>query len=505
MNNGNFKIKLFSSFAVRSMYFQYSYHDIVDYLPYGLGALVSFLRNNGFCVDQEDLSMEFTRGNKCYPQEKCDPQLFIENKINNVSLKDFNLIGVSIYSYLHFSSAMLIAKKLKQNSGPPIVFGGAFMTLYGHLYPELFDFVDYAIVGDGVTPLLRLIEHLQGKVSLSDIPNLTYKDKERIITNTRQYYPIEDMPVPDFDGLPIELYRKKDLKGNNLLLLPYQTSRGCANKCTFCNNCNISHKIEYKTYNKIISELKLMKARYDNVMFDFCDDTINNSSSHLNNLMDKLIESNLDIKWMARTKIGNLDDCLLKKMRQAGCQILIFGVESGSSKVLKMMKKNFTPNQAGQTLRHAHESGIVTIILLVGGYLYETGKDIRKTIDFVILNKDHIDYFSLMSFVLLYGSPIYFNPDKYGVTNMSHTEWRHRFKFDEAGALKWKDKVKQQKKNEEKVLRALYRYVRLPKERKGIKLFIAIVRFDLLNMVRKSQRLMRKAFGRHEGVLLLRK
>ena len=495
MNNGNFKIKLFSSFAVRSMYFQYSYHDIVDYLPYGLGALVSFLRNNGFCVDQEDLSMEFTRGNKCYPQEKCDPQLFIENKINNVSLKDFNLIGVSIYSYLHFSSAMLIAKKLKQNSGPPIVFGGAFMTLYGHLYHELFDFVDYAIVGDGMTPLLRLIEHLQGKVSLSDIPNLIYKDKERIITNTRQYYPIEDMPVPDFDGLPIELYRKKDLKGNNLLLLPYQTSRGCANKCTFCNNCNISHKIEYKTYNKIISELKLMKARYDNVMFDFCDCLINSSRSRLNALMDTFISNDLNITWMARTKIGNLDDCLLKKMRQAGCQILIFGVESGSSKVLKMMKKNFTARQLNETLKDTSKAGITTVVLLMSGYLYETKRDVTQTVKFIKKNKRHIDYFSLMRFALVYGSPIHSDPDKYGISNISRTESRHSFKFDEIKALKWKDKVKQQKKSEEKVLRALYRYVRLPKERKGIKLFIAIVRFDLFNMVRKPQRLIKKVLS----------
>ena len=505
MSADNFRVKLISPFIQQVKSPKYYSHDLYNYLSYGMGTITAYLRQKHFYVEQEDLSLRFNAGNVDGIHGEDDQITLIDKYIDSGALRDFGLIGVSVYSRPHFSTGLLLAKQIKKRINTPIVFGGAFMTLYGHLYPELFDFVDYAIVGDGMPPLLRLIEHLQGKVSLSDIPNLTYKDKERIITNTRQYYPIEDMPVPDFDGLPIELYRKKDLKGNNLLLLPYQTSRGCANKCTFCNNCNISHKIEYKTYNKIISELKLMKARYDNVMFDFCDDTINNSSSHLNNLMDKLIESNLDIKWMARTKIGNLDDCLLKKMRQAGCQILIFGVESGSSKVLKMMGKNFTPNQAGQALRHAHESGIVTIILLVGGYLYETGKDIRKTIDFVILNKDHIDYFSLMSFVLLYGSPIYFNPDKYGVTNMSHTEWRHRFKFDEAGALKWKDKVKQQKKSEEKVLRALYRYVRLPKERKGIKLFIAIVRFDLLNMVRKPQRLMRKAFGRHEGVLLLRK
>jgi len=135
-----------------------------------------------------------------------------------------------------------------------------------------------------------------------------------------------------------------------------------------------------------------MKARYDNVMFDFCDCLINSSRGRLNALMDTFISNDLNITWMARTKIGNLDDCLLKKMRQAGCQILIFGVESGSSKVLKMMKKNFTARQLNETLKDTSKAGITTVVLLMSGYLYETKRDVTQTVKFIKKIKGIIDY-----------------------------------------------------------------------------------------------------------------
>ena len=82
--------------------------------------------------------------------------LLVEGILNSVSVEGFNLIGFSVFSYLHFIFAIMLAKKIKQKTNAPIVFGGSFITLFGYFYPEVLNFVDYMIIGDGSVPLLKL-------------------------------------------------------------------------------------------------------------------------------------------------------------------------------------------------------------------------------------------------------------------------------------------------------------------------------------------------------------
>jgi len=186
MVNNNFKLKLIFPYRFENPN-PYSY--VPDYyLPYGMGVLTTFLKKHNCYVEQEDLSVRFNRrastflpfrfknmdldiainreGIRRFLESgetggKLD--LFIDKLLNSTSLRGFDLIGFSIFTFFHFIFALVFSKRIKQITNTPIVFGGQFINLYGQLYPEVFDYVDYMIVGDGGGPLLKLIDYLNNK------------------------------------------------------------------------------------------------------------------------------------------------------------------------------------------------------------------------------------------------------------------------------------------------------------------------------------------------------
>ena len=227
--NGSFKLKLiFPCWCPRTF----------KHIPHGMGVLAAFLRNNNYRVEQEDLHIKFDcHGHYFFPLNfkmviytsefieevrriletgtfKCRLGLIIDKLLDSLCLDKFNLIGFSINTDLQLYFALLFSRRIKQNIGIPIVFGGSFVTLYGHLYSEIFNCADYMIVGDGRVPLVKLIDYLNNKITISEVPNLIYKEDKELRVNPREHYPLEEIPVPDFDGLPLDSYRNHWMKGD---------------------------------------------------------------------------------------------------------------------------------------------------------------------------------------------------------------------------------------------------------------------------------------------------
>jgi hypothetical protein len=457
-------------------------YSLESFLPYGMGALTTFLKQHNYYVEQEDLVIKFNYPNKAssitsifknnidldisgnireirsfFESGEIEGDLgsFLDKILNSIPMEGFNIIGFSIYTFYHFLFALMLSKRIKQKTGIPIVFGGPFINLYGCLYPDAFNSIDYMIVGDGRVPLLKLIDYLQGKTGISEIPNLIYKDNGKVATNPREYYPIEDIPIPDFEGLPMHLYKRPQFGYIYTTILPYQISRNCTGRCSFCNYKNVNRPIEFKSYDKVINELMQMKERYKSKRFYFCDDTINNSYEYLEGLCNLFIKHKLDIEWYVFAKVGNLDKHILKKMKMAGCQWLFFGVESGSDRILKMMNKGFTSEQAAATLKDSYEAGLQNCVYFIAGYLSETQEDINQTLKFIKKNRKYIHLIFIFEFSLEYGSEIYFNFEKHGITNLYPTPSRVIFAFDESGGLKWEQKHKQQEHSKRQIIRAM--------------------------------------------------
>ena len=160
-------------------------------------------------------------------------------------------------------------------------------------------------------------------------------------------------------------------------------------------------KIRYRDPELVINEIKYMISKYniDEVWFEDDNFTVNKKRTH--KILDSIIENNLGInlKFANGLRADGVDKAILEKMKKAGCYSISFGIESGSPKILKMMKKNLSLEKARENITIAKGLGFLVGANFIIGYPGETIEDIEKSLDYFIkLNLDSMAVVNLIPF-----------------------------------------------------------------------------------------------------------
>ena len=430
-------------------------NDIV--LPCGIGTLTAFLRKNNIAVDQVDLNALLRRSYLSIPelqrlyrdicglwkdQIRSQDYLGLSRGANNSVAErlldladitpDYALVGISIMSNNQIFASLLLAEKIKKEYNIPVVIGGPQVIASAHLYLQNYDFIDYAVAGEGETPLLKLIHWFKGEGELQEIPSLWYRKGSRVLFTGRHFYHIEDQSCPDFDGLPLELYQYKFKKQEDKLPIPYSLSRGCMNRCNFCAYRDIDGSWQAKSIKKAIRDIAFLKEKYRSDLFAFHDTNFNASYQHVEEFCDGLADAGLHIAWQAIGTLKNIDRRLLVKMAKAGCFCVYWGFESGSKKILQAMDREFDITEEIHILKMAHEVGIKNHLTLMIGYPYETIDDLKETALFLKAHADIIEGVRIAPFQLLLGTEIFKNPQRAGIKIKKHPfSFIFRYDFQE--------------------------------------------------------------------------
>jgi len=474
--------------------------------PLSLAALATYLKNNQVNVEVDDVfaKIRYYNNNRCFFSPK---RIFLEdlnsknldylfNKPINKKLdnqltrilglfeyEDYDVLGFSIHTYSQFVYALLLAKKVKEQKNITTFFGGPIITLMGDKFFDKFGFIDYMVRGDGEAPLLRLIKSLRNKDnSFKKIPGLLYRSNNRSFQNRIRHFKIRNCPTPSFKFLDLDIY-KILVKNDKQLILPYQISKGCINKCSFCTH-RLLNQFEIKPLSVVLNDLKMLKRKHNTKYFFFCDSNINNSKKFLYRLCDALIKNHLGIVWGAFASVNNLDKRLLEKMKRAGCQVLFFGVESGSDRLLRLMNKRYTSKQASKVLECSHKAGIENIVSFITGFPSENQDDVKRTVDFIKHNSVYITHPKLIRFMLEYNSEVYMHPKRFKITNLkidfTHVlTGRNIATYDGADGLNWEAIKKQQEKSYDLCLKTLFYYVKKP----GFSPFLKLIPYNLYRLI----------------------
>ena len=454
-------------------------HCSVIYLPQGLGILAAFLRNNDIYVNLEDLNARLRGDVTNYRFRRLLKEVHmvshhirttgyytgISNEQNNIlagklldlmTIEEYDIIGIRINSLFQALPAFLLAEKIKKESGKPIVIGGPYVTLYAQLFFERYDFIDFAIVGHGEVPLLKLVHYLNKKERVQDVPSLWYRDRSQNIFTGRKFYNIETQPCPDFDGLSLQLYKKF-----NKLTMPYSISRGCVSKCSFCIYGNIDGGWQCKSVEKVIKDVTFIKEKYKPDLFFFEDTNFNMSYKYVEELCDGFIKAGFCIPWIARVQPRNIDNKLISKMKQAGCHKLEWGIESGSDKIQESIGKKPDQQKQVEILRMAKEVGIINCIYLMVNYPYEMTDDLGKTALLLKNNAYLIDEVIIYDLYIFYGSDLFNNPEKYKIriVKEKHSFFSYSYSFEETKREKSLIYNKKLKRMRGKIIDYNFRYI----------------------------------------------
>ncbi|MDI1443802.1 radical SAM protein [Polyangium sp. 6x1] len=370
------------------------------------------------------------------------------------------LVGFSIVDYFgHFQMniAACLARLVKERTGFPTVLGGERDQVDGDRALGTGKTFDYVVDGDGEIPLLGLL-HLEAYRDrrAADIPGVWSREGESVTKNKLVRSHLNAMPRPDFDDVPFELYRGKPTErllaalardglyhGDSVepfAYLPYGFVKGCTAKCEFCS---AKEWLDVQSPEKTADELIALSERYGVRDFMFLNNLVNVSPRLLERLCRRLVDSKAGLQWTDSCRPTDISAELAALMRASGCLLLNYGAESGSDKILELMKKGLLSRDIVETLRNTHGAGIINRVNFIAGYFHETEEDVDATVHLVETLAEEIDIVGcFQGFYLFPGMGVV--PEDAGIVLRPDFDrlktGQVTLAYDEIGGLKWEDK-----------------------------------------------------------------
>ena len=347
------------------------------FLPLGIGYLAAVLEQEGYKVNVVDC--QTTR-----PSQKT-----LEDKFRSLNP---DIIGVTsaTVTYLPALDVLKTAKAAVPNA--LTLMGGPHVSVLDEQAVTESSDLDIVVRGEGEQTMLELARLAsEGNLkSLSQVQGITYRNNNQVIqTPDRPFMAdIDSLPHPAHHHFDTNMYK---LFGVNYM--PIITSRGCPSACTFCLASKMCGKgFRGRSPSKVVDELEWLRDDFGAGAFAFYDDTFTFDLKRAFAICDEMQKRKVDLPWDCRTRVDRVSKELLAKLRSTNCQLIHFGVESGSQEMLKLMRKGTTVELNAQAIKWAKEAGISVAVSLVIGYPGETPEMLQQTIDFLYKTKPDYVY-----------------------------------------------------------------------------------------------------------------
>lgn len=361
---------------------------------------------------------------------------YYEKRLDEIMSKKAEFIAVSVNSSSQIIPGLTLTYLLKQHTKAHINIGGNFfcrITNELQKHDEFFKiFADSVSFEEGEGPILEIAKYVNGEISIEKVPNLIYKNNEKIVQNPKMNpVKLNDITNINLDDYNLEKYFAPKI------VLPYQSSRGCYwGKCSFCDQ-DFGQNFNVKNQDKVIKEFKELKEKYNIENFEFIDESV--SPTYLKELSKKIIENNLSVQYFcdARLETAFTKD-VLNSAYQSGLRMILWGLESGSKKVLELINKGIDLDKRFDILKDSKDAGIWNFAFIFFGFPTETIEDAKMTVKMLVDNKDIIHSYGRSVFTMGRHAKLAENPEKYGITKIypAEEEFSPNINFESIGSNK---------------------------------------------------------------------
>lgn len=304
----------------------------------------------------------------------CTPLRMVKEEfIKNFIEQKPDVVGFSIWTNNRVTSFKLIRILKKIRPDVKIITGGVHCsTLYEQIlnnYP-----VDAVCIGEGESTINQLVENISNKGKLQDIKSIAFIKDGRVIKTA------DAPPIFDLDSLPFPKHESFLTPESKIAYI--STSRGCVGRCIFCSAAAYWCSWRQRSAKNIIEEIMYIKNRFPNIEhIFFTDDAFTLDNKRVMDLCQKLIENKFKITWNCATRVHPISLEMLKYMQKAGCTSISLGIESGSEKILKSIKKNITKEQIIKAFELAKQAKLEVYAFMIVGLPSESDETINETIE----------------------------------------------------------------------------------------------------------------------------
>jgi len=374
--------------------------------PLGLLYIATYLKNNSH---HKVTILDALLDNKSF------------SEIAHESLK-FDVVGITTTTFTLINVIRQIQEIRKINIKSTIVLGGPHISIYPEESCHI-PGVDYCLSGEADITFTELVNYIAMKCENKDINGLYWKANDKVYRNLSfiKTIDVNSIQFPDRKLIAYDRYNSilsKSHKYSGFVTTAF-SSRGCPYKCIFCDRPHLGKKFRAISASKVLDEIKSCVDLNIREIF-FYDDTFTVNKDRVMEICDQLISQKIDIKWDIRARVDTVNEKMLKIMKKAGCSRIHFGVEAGSSEMMRVLKKGITRKQAVNAFHSAKKAGIETLGYFMIGCPEETRSQMYETLNFALQLKPDFAHFAILT--PFPGTPLYNDCLKTGLYD--HDYWK---------------------------------------------------------------------------------
>jgi radical SAM superfamily enzyme YgiQ (UPF0313 family) len=317
-------------------------------------------------------------------------------------------VGLSATTVSVTNAARIATQVKAQLPGVVTVLGGAHVSAIPERTLEAFPNIDYGVIGEGEVSLFELLARIEQNRPVDDVAGLAYRRSGRVQVNLRAPYidDLDALPKPAWDLLPDFPHRFQP----SLFSYPRTpvatliTSRGCPFSCSFCDRSTSGkrgrmHSVDYVA--GLCRHLEGLGVRH----IIFVDDLFTVRKQRVVEMCEAFLDNGFTFSWSCNSHPNLLDLATLKLMKRAGCWQIAYGIESGSQRILDVVKHEVRIPRMRETLRMTQAARIRTKGYLMIGHPTEGLDSLTEDVRF--LKEVELDLCQITKFTPYPGTPAY--------------------------------------------------------------------------------------------------
>lgn len=308
-----------------------------------------------------------------------------EELSNRINAESPQLVGFSCLTPVMGNVKVLVEQVRLLKKDIKIILGNIHASIFAE---ELLrrKIADIIVRGEGEISMLEVSIAIKENKNLHDIRGISFIENGNIYHNPDrepQSNP-DDFPYPAWHLFDLEYYRSHPMVSLHEITVPIQASRGCPYQCIFCSQDTLYEKPRYRKTVNVIDEIEYIYSKLGVSHFVFIDAYFPFSIEHGLEFCDEFMQRGLHkkIRWVTESRVDKVNLKLLKRMKEAGLHLIMYGFEVGNQEVLDRINKRTTLEQARQAMKDSKKADILTLGLFILGLPNETKQTCEDTIRF---------------------------------------------------------------------------------------------------------------------------
>jgi anaerobic magnesium-protoporphyrin IX monomethyl ester cyclase len=363
---------------------QYPGKSDIRYIPLGLAMVSAVAEREGHDVEVLDLL------NQALPYSALDKQL---------KRRRYGLVMAGGFAMQVASMREIVQRVRRLSPGTKVLLGGVGVSDIPEIALD-YTGADAVCTHEAELVLPDILRAVQDGRSFDDCLGIVFRAGDKVVRRPGGSIAekLEDLPYPayhlfDIDGIAPHSYNGWGAKKS----IHITSSRGCPFRCTFCINSLLNDR-EYKTASfggdlggskkplrhrspeSVVKEIEFIKDRYGITDFHFADEEFITHTDHLLKMCAALKKVN--VTWSTSGRADWVSEVKLAAMKEAGCRYIIFGIESGSQKIVDLMAKKAKVPRVAEGLVACYKVGMRFIPNFMIGYPGETRETIAESVEF---------------------------------------------------------------------------------------------------------------------------